>query len=524
MILLAFAGECGSDKKAEPKLVGTPKQQGRKAARNSSKATPKPKAGSTGNGSSQSRQPEATSFELVDVARKQGIDFQYNPDVVPDRFFMPESIGGATMAWLDFDLDGTQDLYLIDGNRIESPSLDYRNRLYRNEGSKFSLLEESGAEDIGYGVGVAVGDFDLDGFPDIYVSNYGPNALLHNNGDGTFSPTGSSTVVEDEGWGAGCVWFDANNDRLPDLYVANYVDISLEDSQPCRSGDIVHYCGPTQFLARPDRVFLNLGDGSFREATEELGFKTEPGYSLGVMVADLNQDARPELVVARDLSPNCLFVQDENGSWSDRASPAGVAFGGNGKKEAGMGVACADFDGDLQFDFVLTHYHEQKNTLYRNLGDLVFADDSFRSGIAATSLEFLGFGINVIDINRDAAPDLFVTNGHVFGPNHDPNEMTGQILLNNGSGRFKDVSNRCGPYFDRQVLGRGSAVADFDNDGDLDIGVGHLDARFSLLEDRMHTEKWVGLDIVSADRVSVAGGSVLVESGELERRIPLLTG
>jgi hypothetical protein len=517
VLTVVLLSGCGGEKKpskpVEPKSGAEKKQA---AAVSAKPKTPKSKPTVV------SAKPPA-NFELIDVASQRGIDFQYYPDAVPDRFFMPESIGGATMAWVDFDLDGTLDLYLVDGNSFESPTADHANRLFKNDQGMFRRLAASGTEDAGYGIGVAVGDFDVDGFPDIYVTNYGPNVLLHNNGDGTFTPT-DSAVIADPAWGAGCVWFDANNDRIPDLYVANYVDVALKDSQPCRSGSIVHYCGPTQFAAQADRLYLNEGDGSFREATEELGFKTEPGYSLGVVVADFNQDARPELVVARDLSPNCLFVQDDAGQWSDQASPAGVALGGDGGKEAGMGIACADFNGDLQFDLMLTHYHDQKNTLYRNLGDFVFADDSFRSGIAATSLDFLGFGVNVVDVNRDAAPDLFVTNGHVFGPNHVPNEMTGQILLNSGTGRFKDVSDRCGSYFDRRVLGRGSATADFDNDGDLDIGVGHLDVPFSLLEDRMPTENWLGLDIVSLDRAGTAGGSVVVESGELKRRFPLLAG
>lgn len=468
------------------------------------------------------REVDTTPIDLVDVAKERGIDFQYHADMVPGRFLIVESMGG-TMAWFDFDKDGAQDLYLLNGNKIAAPTDDLQNQLFRNVGGSFRQVEQSGTGDVGYGFGVAIGDFDVDGFPDIYVTNYGPNALFRNNGDGTFS-SATTDVLANADWGTGCVWFDANGDRLPDLFVGNYGEVTIASSKVCQYNGQPGYCGPNQLPPQKDRVFVNNGDGSFSDNTDALGFAVEPVYSLGVVAVDLNDDAFPELIAARDLTPNGLFVKGQSGVWSDQGVAAGVSASGDGKLEAGMGIACADFDGDHSVDFMLTHYYERKNTLYRNLGDLVFADDSYRSRIAAASMFFLGFGTSVLDINRDSAPDIFVTNGHVLGPNHNPCEMSGQMLLNNGKGRFLDISDRCGPYFKRKLLGRGSATVDFDNDGDCDIGVGHCDQPFTLLEDRMPNPNWIGLDIVSPDRCGTAGGHVVVQCGEINRRLPLLSG
>ena len=468
---------------------------------------------------------DTTPIELVDVAEQLGVNFQYHADIVPGRYLIVESMV-STMAWFDYDLDGTQDLYLLNGNVIASPQDNIQNQLFRNIGGSFERVEDPGASDAGYGFGVAVGDFDVDGFPDLYITNYGANALYRNNGDGTFEPVASEVLASTD-WSTGCLWFDANGDRLPDLFVGAYAEVTIESSKVCQYNGQPGYCGPNELPPQPDRVFVNNGDGTFKDATEELGFTVDPVYTLGVTAVDLNGDAQPEIMAARDLTPNGLFARNDDGTWTDQAVPAGVATSGTGRKEAGMGIACADFDGDQKFDFMLTHYYEKKNTLYRNLetdGDLNFADDSYRSRIAALSEFFLGFGISVLDINRDGSPDVFITNGHVLGPNHVPNEMTGQVLLNNGKGRFTDISQRCGPYFQRKVLGRGSATVDFDNDGDHDIGIGHITHPFSLLEDRMPTPDWIGLDIVAGDRCGTAGGHVIVECGELNRKVPLKAG
>ena len=524
LILMAVLtlGVCGCGRKADP---DKPKSSGQSATASSKSGSITLPEAQPQTANVESAAPPAKTADTVrfrDVAKDVGIDFRFNADQVPDRFLLVESMGGA-MAWCDFDLDGWLDLYLLNGNQIASPDESITNQLFRNRLGQFeAVTTASETGDSGYAFGVAVGDFDVDGFPDLYVTNYGANVLLRNNGDGTFSSE-ADEVAADSLWGTGCVWFDANNDLLPDLYVANYLTASVDSNKVCDHENGRIYCGPQQFEAQSDKVLVNNGDGSFRDATEELGFTVPPAYSLGVMSVDLNQDARPELIVATDMTDNSLFVQGEDGTWSDQASVAGVDTSGNGLKEAGMGIACDDFDGDGELDFYLTHYYEKKNTLYRNLGGMVFADDSLRSRVAATSQNFLGFGVNVIDVNRDNQPDLFVANGHVLGPNHTPSEMTAQILLNQ-KGRFTDISADSGKYFGRKVLGRGSATADFDNDGDTDIAVIHLDQPFSLLLDEAPGSNALTLEVLPGDRSRFAGGLVTITTGETTIRRPLLAG
>ncbi len=468
------------------------------------------------------RWPKLKPAKFSNVAKRVGVNFQYYNDQVRNRFLLVESMGGA-VAWFDMDRDGHQDLYLANGNVLANPSDRHTNRLLKNVGGKFGdVTPESIAGDIGYAFGLAVGDFDADGFDDVFVTNFGPNTLLRNNGDGTFTKTRFGP--NENKWSTGCVWFDANADGLLDVFVANYLSVSVDSKKVCEYDGKPGYCGPQQYSAEADQVWINRGDGTFANATSDLGFDTTPAYSLGVMAVDLDHDTQPEIIVATDMTPNSLFARGSGGTWSDRASAAGVDAAGTGELEAGMGIACADYDADGKPDFLLTHYFEKKNTLYRNLGDMVFPDDSARSRIQAHSLSFLGFGANVVDVNRDGSPDLFIANGHVLGPNHDPSEMTAQVLLNNGQGRFEDVSARSGSYFFKPVLGRGSATADFDNDGDADIAVVHLDKPVAMLEDRGKNPSWIGLRIRPDQLASTSGGRVEIHCGDWSRTMPLVAG
>lgn len=528
--LFALAGCGGKKEPAETKSSSKSKPAGRVTSesdngnsKNSAKAvTNKPKGDETKPSPSTILWAKVKLARFANVARQVGVDHQFYNDQVAGRFLLVESMGGAA-AWFDFDRDGWQDLYLTNGNTVPQVSQDYQNQLLRNIGGTFSnTTTESNSGNTGYGFGVAIGDFDLDGFDDVYITNYGMNSLLRNNGDGTFSSVKAG--IEDKRWGAGCVWFDANSDGLPDLYVANYLDVSVATSEVCQYHGKPGYCGPQHYDAQSDRVFVSNGDGTFRDATATLGFDIKPAYSLGVACLDLDGNLQPELVVATDMTPNSLFAQGTAGRWADQAGAAGVDTSSTGELEAGMGIACADYDCDARPDFLLTHYYEKKNTLYRNLGDMIFSDESARSRIQRHSLEFLGFGTNAIDVNRDAAPDLFIANGHVLGPNHDPSEMTAQILLNNGRGRFDDVSASSGSYFFKRQLGRGSADADFDNDGDRDITVVHLDQPVALLQDRGKNPHWIGLIIESPSRNGLAGGRIEVSCGGWNRTIPLVSG
>lgn len=481
-----------------------------------------------------------------DVAQVGGIEFQFYSDVVPNRYFLPEIMGGGA-AWFDFDRDGLLDLYLMNGAVLNPDSGDadpaaHSNQLFRNvTGDRFENCSlNSTSTHHGYGQGCSVADYNSDGFPDIYLTNYGANVLLQNNGDGTFSDRTADAGVGDDHWGTSTVWLDINDDNFPDLYVVNYLNVTLDNISECRFNGVSGYCGPGNYESVYDAVFVNEGDGTFREASAEFGLHVDNGKGLAVAVADFDEDRRPEIYVANDMTPNFFYSRNRaDGSVTveahatsgsvlhdDRsamryvnvAASAGCAVSDVGQNEASMGIACSDFDGDSHLDIFLTHFFSQKNTLYRNLGNLLFEDDSRRSRVAATSFETLGFGTVVLDFDRDGADDLFVTNGHVLGPAHDPFEMLPQLLHNDGTGRFDDASSSSGKYFRSRWVGRGAAAGDYDNDGDIDILVTHLQQPIALLNNQSaNGSNWIGFDLRCDGRGHPAGARVTVQYGD--RRI-----
>ena len=467
--------------------------------------------------------------QFVNVAAAMGLEFEYFEDRVPGRFFLPEVMGGG-VGWGDFDRDGWTDLYLMNGAVLD-PSVravgesEHRNVLFRNiRGDRMTNVGlTANAADSGYGQGCAIGDFDADGFGDVYLCNYGRNALLSNNGDGTF---GNFSGVEEENdgqWSSSAVWVDLNADGNLDLYCVNYMDCTLQNSRVCQYGESSGYCGPGNYEGVADVVLLNTGDGQFRDATIELGFGGLQGKGLAVAVSDFDKDFYPDIYVANDMEANNLFVRTvnkapDNGTGSihyrDVAPESGCAVSGEGLNEASMGIACADFDGDGLVDLYLTHYYQMKNTLYHNLGGGQFEDDSFRTGVAATSFPFLGFGVVSLDVDQDRHPDLFVANGHVLGPTIDPNAMTPQLLLNDGRGNFKDQSRTAGAYFEDVWLGRGAAGADFDDDGDLDICVSHIDRPVALLRNDTTTGKnFITVQLVCRNRTPCHCARVTMSDG-----------
>lgn len=468
--------------------------------------------------------PPQVTPQFIDVASQSGIRFTYFNDAVPGRFLLPEVMGGGA-GWLDFDRDGLLDLMLTNGCRLpkhyDTPA-DVHRRLFRNVGDgRFEDVSVFAAF-VGqeFGQGCCMADLNADGFDDIYLTNYGPNALLLNNGDGTFCDVTEPSNVGDPMWSTGAAWLDADSDGDEDLYVVNYLNVTMENHKTCRYDDILGYCGPGSFEGVPDRLYLNQGDGRFVESAAQLGFlrPSGPDKGMSVVVLDLDNDLIPEVYVANDMEANSLFTRqvhsrdiDPTVNYREMAVDGGCAVGGGGQVEASMGIACADYDGDGNTDLMLTHYFSQKNTLYRNLGGLQFHDDSYVSRIAPISMLFVGFGVIALDYDRDMAPDLFIANGHVLGPNLEPNEMTAQLLRNNGRGHFEDVSSSAGEYFSEKRLGRGVASADYDNDGDLDLAVASLHRPVALLRNDTPTGRhFIGLQLSTPHRVRPIGGRVVV--------------
>ncbi len=477
------------------------------------------------------------------VAHELGIDFTYFNDAVPDRFFLPEVMGGGA-GWLDFDLDGDFDLFLtngceLKGTRFESDPAQtmYLDQLLMNLGGKFqNVTAESHAGDNGYGQGCAIADYDADGFPDIYVTNFGANALLHNNGDGTFEDVTQTAGVGDPLWGSSCAWFDADADGLVDLYVVNYMNVSSETYKgPCRYDGHPGYCGPGDFDASPDRLYRNVGDGTFVESLDAIGMSAEEGKGLALVVTDFDGDLRPEVYICNDMTPNFLLTRSDNPnarSALDRSrlyveigTGAGCSVSDTGLNEASMGVSCADFDGDGNPDLYLTHFFNSKNTLYRNLGGLLFIDQSKKYNVMQTSMHSLGFGTVPFDYDGDGAIDLFIANGHVLGPNQQPNEMSPQLLRNDGRGRVEDISDYAGEYFTDKWLGRGVAAGDFDNDGDIDIVISHLNRPVALLQNDTKVDvPWIGIELKSKNRVPPIGGRIVITQGDRKLYRPISAG
>jgi hypothetical protein len=473
---------------------------------------------------------------FTDVAVKSGIDFAFFSDTVRGRYFLPEIMGGG-IAWLDYDGDGRLDVYFRNGTNLPFAAAStgqHPSRLYRNLGAgQFAEVSaHSHADHEAYGQGAAVADYDADGFSDLYLANYGADALLHNNGDGTFTNVTGAAGVSDELWSTSAVWCDLDGDGLLDLYVANYMDVSFENHKTCEYSGRPGYCGPGSYESRPDAVYLNRGDGAFIESADRLGFVDDNGNGLAVIAADFDDDLRPEIFVANDMTPNHMFTQsthfDVPGSprpvYANVAPAGGSAVSYAGVNEAGMGISCADFDNDGRLDIFITHYYHQKNTLYHNRGLLIFDDDSRRTRIAETSYESLGFGTCPIDFDRDGDVDLFVANGHVLGPEQQPFEMRPQLLMNH-QGLFYDVSDQAGPYFQKLLLGRGVAGADYDDDGDIDIAVSHLDHRVALLRNETQTGRhFLGLDLKTKHRSVPVGGRVIVTTAGHRQVLPITAG
>ncbi len=469
------------------------------------------------------------------IASSCGLDFSRFNDAVPGRFFLPEVMGGG-VAWFDFDQDGLLDLYAVNGCFLwETEPADsvHTNKLYRNTGRGFQeVCQPSLSTDVRYGHGCATGDFNSDGFQDLYITNFGRNTLLCGNGDGTFSDVTSDAGVGCEDWSTSSVWLDTNQDDLLDLYVVNYLDVTRENHKPCDYSGIAGYCGPGSWKAVSDVLYLNSGDGQFT-AAETIAEDLNPANSKGlaVAVADFDVDTVAEIYVANDMAPNFLLQRrsDQNTTvvplYRDVAVRAGCAVSNEGENEASMGIACSDFDGDGLVDLFLTDFYESKNTIYRNLGSLFFEDASRQTRIAATSYDKLGFGTIAIDANLDGADDLFIANGHVLGPNVQPYEMTQQLLLNDGQGSFRDVSDSVGEYFQNPCLGRGVAGGDFDNDGRVDIAVNHLDLPLALLQNQTpEINHFIGIELLPGNRCHPSGGRVIITSNDRRRVIPIVGG
>jgi len=491
---------------------------------------------------------------FTDVAAASGLDFHHF-NGGSGRFHMVEILGSGG-ALFDYDGDGDLDVYLVQGAMLDpgktladavfplrhpAPPSD---RLYRNDlvhdgaGDRSSLAftdvtEASGLARLatGYGMGVTAGDYDGDGDLDLYLTNYGPDQLLENRGDGTFRDATADAGLGADGWSVPAVFFDMDGDGDLDLFVGRYVRYDLANPPVCRDlTGAPDFCGPKSFPPESDLLYENRGDGTFRDVTRRAGLTGGFGPALGAVAADFDGDGRTDLYVANDAAANNLWMNRGDGSFEDRALLAGAAVDERGRPQGSMGVDAGDFDGDGDLDLFMTHIDQETNTLYRNDGNGMFEDDSAETGLGAPSLPYTAFGTAWADLDNDGWLDLLVVNGAVTKivslarqgdpyPLHQPNQ-----LYRNDHGHFTDVTAEAGAVFALSEVSRGAAFGDVDDDGDVDVLVSNNSGPARLLINQIGQDRpWLGLRLLTADgrRDAVGARAAVLRDGEpvLWRRV-----
>ncbi len=465
-----------------------------------------------------------------DAAAETGLNFRHFTGAT-GQYYLPE-IMGSGVALIDYDNDGDLDVYLIQGAELGPdrqllfpPPRGSKpgNRLFRNELKetghlKFTdVTETAGVGHVGYGMGVAVGDYDNDGYPDIYVTNFGANVLYHNNRNGTFSDVTKKAGVNDSRWSTSAAFFDYDRDGNLDLFVLNYVDFTIEGNKACYSATGERdYCTPKAYHPVSARLFRNLGNGKFLDVTERAGIGSAYGPGLGVVCGDFNGDGWPDIYVANDTAANLLWLNRKDGTFREAALESGAAYASDGMARAGMGVTAGDFDGDGNDDILVTNLTHEGATLFRGNGEGQFDDVTLQSGLMQATSGSTGFGTRWFDYDNDGRLDLFIANGAVAmveslrGKPY-PFEQKNQLFHNEGA-RFRKVSGVAGSAFALAGVARGAAFGDIDNDGDIDIVVANNNGPARLLLNETGSKKhWleVRLDGGATNRFG-AGSRVAV--------------
>ena len=446
---------------------------------------------------------EKHSF-FKDVSDEVNLHFVHEP-AIDNNYYMPESIGSGG-AFLDYDNDGDLDIYLLNGaahGNVKPEKDSLKNQLFQQQpNGKFrNVTEQSGLGDMGYGMGVAIGDIDNDGYVDVYISNDGPDELYLNNGDGTFTNITKDSGIDNPDWGVSATFVDYNLDNHLDIFVANYVN--YDTSVVCTDRvDRRDYCGPQGFPGYMDRLFKNNGDGTFTDVSVVSGIGSKQSAGLGTVCADFNNDYYPDIYVGNDREQNHLWMNQGDGTFKDQAMILGVGYNSLGMAEASMGIALGDIDNDADLDLFIGHFSGESNTLYRNMGDIGFQDDTTPAALANPSVPYTGFGSGFFDYDNDSDLDLAVVNGRVIrGPiltNHTPVTFWDHyaepnfIFENDGNGVFHNVSDLFSEFSTRVENSRGLVFGDVDNDGDIDILVTNEGGRARLYRnDAEKTGNWL---------------------------------
>jgi hypothetical protein len=492
-----------------------------------------------------SRKTELSTPRFRDVAAETGLNFHHFTGAT-GKYYLPE-IMGSGVALLDYDGDGDLDIFMVQATILEPgktpadslfpPSAGFKpgNRLFRNmlkETGKLQFVdvtEQAGLAFTGYGMGVAVGDYNSDGYPDLYVTNFGSNILYRNNGNGTFTNVTKEAGVEDGGWSTSASFVDYDKDGHLDLYVAHYLDFTVRGNKECSTpAGERDYCTPKAYKAVPGRLYRNLGSGKFQDVTQIAGISAAIGPGLGVASADFNGDGWPDIYVANDGEANLLWLNNGNGTFREAALLAGAAYSADGVARAGMGVAAGDFDGSGNESIFVTNLAREGATLYRNAGNADFTDTTIQSGLYLPTFPFTGFGAAWFDYDNGGRLDLFIANGAVTKleglrgepyPFHQRN-----LLLHNEGSRFRETSAEAGAPFALSEVGRGAAFGDVDNNGTVDIVVANNNGPVRLLlNESTPRGHWleVRLKGVRSDRDGIGTRLTVIRDGKdpLVRRV-----
>ena len=481
--------------------------------------------------------PVPAEVQFIDATADAGITFQHVDGRTGEKYII-ETLGSGAL-FFDYDADGALDLYIVNATHIPPPVPEGtsqthlpRNTLYRNngDGTFTDVTQQAGGGDIGYGVGCAAADINNDGYPEIYVTNYGPNILYHNNGDDTFTDITQKAGVGDERWGTSCAFLDYDLDGYVDLYVVNYMKFSVEENRWWETRGIRTYCSPTDqiagshFVSEPDILYRNNGDGTFTDVTEAAGI-SHRALGLAVAVGDYDNNGYPDLHIANDMEADFLYRNNGDGTFTETADLTGTGYDGNGFPGSGMGSAFGDYDNDGYLDLVVSNASSLPAVLYENEDALFFIDVSFTAGIGAVTLPYFKWAVEFFDYNNDGLLDFFVANGHLqenIALFSDSTYSQSDLIFRNtrrqdGTYHFTDTSVEVGLAQLSKKVSRGAAFGDYDNDGDIDIFLNNSNQPATLLRNEDgNSNHWLTIQpIGTQSNASGIGTKIVLKAGDL---------